>query len=297
MYMKNLIFGLSLFSLLSTNAMSFSFNDRSAKSEQRRIESLKVYDDNRVGLSVYENPSHGIVAINTAKDKVFGVSVDNKIFNLLDVQRIEGKGSRVTVYLKSGEVHTGVPGYLGLAAKELRPDSPAFVLCTKDGRCDYRYQINGTTKGDDLDLLNFDLSSSPNYKPCVVGCFTKGMRGIPRTGTYTLFVMDGPTSKEIADSRIVSEEKAKRDYLEAEQRENEIRQLARVKADNASANLTEQMRHSIKTGTRTNCGVVIDVKKPLVLVETQLGQKYLEIDRLFNSGESCRFIDGVYVGR
>lgn len=297
MRVVNLLFVFCLSIFLSACAAVISPKQHALDMEQQRASSFNVYEDNRVGLALNKNPLDGVAAINRNKDNVFGVSVANKIFNLLDVDRIEGAGAKLTVYLKSGESHSGITSYQGLAGQKIDPKSPALVVCTKDGRCSYRYQAKGEQGGDDLPVSNYDLSRDPVYRPCVIGCFPPNMGSIPRSGTYTLYVIGGPESVKITESRAAILAKSSSEYQEREQRKNQAERAAREAEKMESAKRTEQMRRSIKTGTRTNCGLVVEVKGPLALVETQIGQKYLEIGRLFHSGDSCRFIEGVYVGR
>lgn len=57
----------------------------------------------------------------------------------------------------------------------------------------------------------------------------------------------------------------------------------------------EQFRQNLKTGSDTHCGLAIERKGNIVLVETPIGQKWLKIAQLYSPGErDCVFVNGVY---
>lgn len=56
-------------------------------------------------------------------------------------------------------------------------------------------------------------------------------------------------------------------------------------------------RKKMQPGTESHCGMVIEVKAPLVKVQTAIGEKWFKVDQTFPAGQKrCTFINGVYQG-
>lgn len=54
-------------------------------------------------------------------------------------------------------------------------------------------------------------------------------------------------------------------------------------------------RKTVQLGTESHCGMVIEVKPPLVKVQTIAGEKWFKTSQLYPSGHrSCNFLNGVY---
>ena len=54
-------------------------------------------------------------------------------------------------------------------------------------------------------------------------------------------------------------------------------------------------RKTIKSGDDTHCGLAIEVKKPIVKVQTMAGEKWLKLTQIYPAGvASCQFVNGVY---
>jgi TPR repeat protein len=54
-------------------------------------------------------------------------------------------------------------------------------------------------------------------------------------------------------------------------------------------------RSSLMLGTDTHCGMVIEVKKPLVKVQTSIGEKWFRSNQMFPpGGGACNFSNGLY---
>jgi hypothetical protein len=54
-------------------------------------------------------------------------------------------------------------------------------------------------------------------------------------------------------------------------------------------------RKKIQPGTESHCGMVIEVKAPLVKVQTVVGEKWFKTDRIYPAGQkNCTFVNGVY---
>lgn len=56
-----------------------------------------------------------------------------------------------------------------------------------------------------------------------------------------------------------------------------------------------RFRPTLKVGDETHCGLVIEVKKPIIKVQTMAGEKWLKINQIYRAGSApCNFVNGVY---
>ena len=53
-------------------------------------------------------------------------------------------------------------------------------------------------------------------------------------------------------------------------------------------------RKSVKVGDDSNCGLVVEVKAPIISVQTQIGVQWLKIAQIYPAGMGCQFVNGVY---
>ena len=54
-------------------------------------------------------------------------------------------------------------------------------------------------------------------------------------------------------------------------------------------------RAILTTGTDAHCGMVIEVKKPLVKVQTTIGEKWFRSNQMYPpGGPTCNFSNGLY---
>lgn len=260
--------------------------------EERRLQTLNVYEDNRVGISESDASGRRQVVINQDPDIVTGVSVAGKAFNLLDVRKMTSrKGEGFTVELNNGETYTGHTVFVNKAKRIIDSDSPALISCTKDKKCAYRWQSLNGGNGAGGGLVGF----YPDQKPSQITDFNPypGFYLMEQYGNYSLYVMSKEESIMLLNERKIAFETNQKNERLARER------ALQAEADRVARNAaeTKKVRSSIKTGTRTNCGVVISVNKPLALIETSIGQKYIEINSLYGPGDTCRFINGQYAGR
>lgn len=85
-------------------------------------------------------------------------------------------------------------------------------------------------------------------------------------------------------------------FTDVNQKIAEIRRQKEAEAAEAEADLKRQTvyRRKLKSGDDSNCGLVIERKGEIALVETMIGQKWLKIGRLYMTGtRGCRFVNGV----
>jgi TPR repeat protein len=66
---------------------------------------------------------------------------------------------------------------------------------------------------------------------------------------------------------------------------------ARMDAEKAA----DEFRKTLKVGSDSHCGLVIEVKPPIAKVQTMIGEVWLKIEQLYAQGKAnCRFRNGVY---
>ena len=102
----------------------------------------------------------------------------------------------------------------------------------------------------------------------------------------------------VEQERIESE----RRVLEAElarqrqEREAERAQQERSRRDEQARERAAQFRQSLQPGDQSHCGLVIEVKKPLVKLQTMIGEYWMRIEQVYPAGNhDCRFINGQYI--
>lgn len=87
--------------------------------------------------------------------------------------------------------------------------------------------------------------------------------------------------------------------VQIEKREQQAAQQAAQEAREQQLQMEQKIalfRNSIQIGSWTNCGQVYDVRKPMIGVQTMIGQQYIDINRLFPQGFGCHFKNGIYFG-
>lgn len=58
---------------------------------------------------------------------------------------------------------------------------------------------------------------------------------------------------------------------------------------------SQAFRAKLKVSDDTHCGMVIEIKKPLIKIQTMVGDKWFRPDQVYPPGEAgCRFVNGVY---
>jgi hypothetical protein len=63
----------------------------------------------------------------------------------------------------------------------------------------------------------------------------------------------------------------------------------------SGANDYNIFRKGLKEGDNTHCGLVVEVKKKVVKIQTMIGEHWFKIDQLYPSGTAdCKFINNVY---
>ncbi|VAW73819.1 hypothetical protein MNBD_GAMMA12-3695, partial [hydrothermal vent metagenome] len=61
----------------------------------------------------------------------------------------------------------------------------------------------------------------------------------------------------------------------------------------------EYFRTIVKVGSRSHCGLVIEVKRPIAKIQTRIGERWLRINQLYpievGKMRTCQFVNGQYV--
>lgn len=69
-----------------------------------------------------------------------------------------------------------------------------------------------------------------------------------------------------------------------------------AKIRDSARNKTAQFRKSLAVGDQSNCGLVIDVKKPIVQVQSKEGLLWVKIDEIYPNGlADCQIVEGNYI--
>lgn len=87
---------------------------------------------------------------------------------------------------------------------------------------------------------------------------------------------------------VARQEEQRRVEIEKRLAQEKERQLAAVQQT------TERLRKHLKIGDDTNCGLVIEVKPPIVKIQTMNGEYWMRIEQVYPTGIECRFVNGEY---
>jgi len=81
-----------------------------------------------------------------------------------------------------------------------------------------------------------------------------------------------------------------------QQRQAQLQQQERSRRAEELRTRTVHFRQALQPGDDSHCGLVVEVKKPVVRVQTMIGEYWLRIDQLYAACDhDCRFISGQYV--
>lgn len=124
-------------------------------------------------------------------------------------------------------------------------------------------------------------------------------------GLYRDYDPDGLVSKaqavlpaQIEKERLLAVQRAKDEALAAERQrlQAEVAADARLRRARQFELRTAQFRKSLQAGDESHCGLVIEVKGPLVRLQTMIGEYWMRIDQVYGADDrDCRFINGKYV--
>ena len=53
-------------------------------------------------------------------------------------------------------------------------------------------------------------------------------------------------------------------------------------------------RKGLRVGDDSNCGMIIDIKPPIIKIQTQIGEKWIRLDQVYPPSTGCQFFNGVY---
>jgi ribosomal protein L29 len=95
-------------------------------------------------------------------------------------------------------------------------------------------------------------------------------------------------------ARADAAEKARVAHADAEERQRTQQELEASRIA-ALKTALPAFRQALKIGDDTNCGLVVEVKRPIVQVQTMMGLQWLKLATLFPKSEGCPFINAAYV--
>ena len=177
-------------------------------------------------------------------------------------------------------------GITALAANTLKSVDPAKVLAAMDSAGvipkvkHYRYAQDFGTAKTSAQLQSF-INRYRDDDPD--GLVSKAQRSL----------------EEVREQERIEGERRAREAELSRQRQERAADLAqRETARRAEAVRlrTARFRQSLQAGDQSHCGLVIEVKKPLVKVQAMIGEYWLRTDQVYAAGDhDCRFVNGQYV--
>ena len=110
-----------------------------------------------------------------------------------------------------------------------------------------------------------------------------------------------PIQQARAKQKII-DERLKRASVRKEQERQALEKvrLEQVERDRAKARKEKMLtinrfRNNLKEGDQSHCGLVIEVRKTVVQIQTLIGPHWLKRDQIYPIGEArCNFVNGVY---
>jgi hypothetical protein len=109
---------------------------------------------------------------------------------------------------------------------------------------------------------------------------------------YSLASISAARDRDYEQRKLAREQqKEAAQSVDAERRALERATLQRLNQE------SQPLRRSVKIGSETHCGLVIDVRQPLAQVQSPDGPYWLKIEQLFlpGVGVRCTFVNGRYV--
>ena len=101
--------------------------------------------------------------------------------------------------------------------------------------------------------------------------------------------------KNLLEAKKVELQKQNDDKNTQLKKDLESKQLAEAQKIQSRNEAAAKFRTNLKLGDDNHCGLVVEVKKPIVKVQAAIGEKWLKIDQIYPAGSAdCRFINGAY---
>lgn len=248
---------------------------------EKRQATLNIYDDNRVAVRVprpTRYPSLDFWSWNDKTSEALVYSTGTEYYNALDVIKItkDQKTYVMTAHLKNGVKKTfnekDFSVFWCKANKQCSHDNSGAMKAI------YEMDLHGTPKRDP----RYDVKTGNDAKPYMM--------------ENEIVILDS-TGYEALLKRVDSMHLRWQDVRKNEaERQNRIQEEMAAKERHINDE-AEQMRRTIKIGTRTNCGDVFDVRPPMIGVQTMHGTQFIRITELYGPSANCRFANGKYVGR
>lgn len=216
-------------------------------------------DKNRANVNVFNRPEHTAWVL---KDKA-GYKYRNEIPPRLLIYT--GAPSRVSFDHYGYQLSTGNKGLRNGVG--IVPELPVIELDLN----------NGSTK---LQLIPLStLQSVRQVSMAEAQAEVNAYREAERAKAAEQVRMAAEQARMVAQQAIFEEKE--RLAAAARQRETEARNIS--------------FRKTMKAGDESHCGLIVEVKKPIVQVQTMIGPMWLKINQLYVPGDKrCTFSNGVY---
>lgn len=252
---------------------------RIEKLETTGIESLNIYQDNRVAIKyVAKNPNDNVWRYVYDPKIVIAFAASEKYINARDVLKITKDYSN-----QSFQIHLRNGGSLVVPLDHFMIQ--AFSQDRqKKGIIDYFLERDLKTNSDVSADINAALNYGDLWKSSILEAEIYGEQ------KYDELI----SLRKVKEERFAAAKKEKEQNIReaaVREREHQYRMQEALRIE------TEEMRKNIRIGSRTNCGEIFDVRLPMVGVQTINGIQYIRLADLYGPSQNCRFANGKYVGK
>lgn len=253
----------SILVLLMVSCASSTPKKTAQEWESYRKEKLNVYEDNRVGIN-FDKVAGNFAGtksaryLNLSPDFLMIASINGQRFNFVDLKKIEliykDRAQHLSVVTKTGEIFAD------------RMSDP------------YKYNTNFFTGFEFTDRDGRKLNDSREYVIAIVDGETRKANFFNMESKFyeASIISTADVNKYIANIE-AQQEKQNTEYRERAKKSSAMAD-AKIKANDEA---TARMRKNIAIGTRTNCGIVVELRRPLALLQLQNGIRvFYRIDDL-----------------
>lgn len=265
------------------------------------IAAFNVYENNLIGLKGVDQCARVTWYWTSYKDRILGFEINGKLYNardLVDVtsdDTIQRGVKKITAHFKNGDVQSALAGYGWISERgEYGYYGPNWAACSRQKRCHSWNVISHVDSRASLDQILTAIDDNQLHREPFTESsgltYAADDRAIPRSTAFTRLTALTDAEREQLRAEIAAEQGRRDAYAEA-------LQAVRLAKEAAIIAEAQQMRRTVRVGTRTNCGLVFEVRLPMVGVQTSIGMQFLPIDELYGPSVTCRFFNGNYIGR
>lgn len=257
-------------------------------------------------LSIFFHSLLFLTLAQAETTELFGVLefVDNKTkkHNTIGIQRFTNKKYLITIRLENGETKK-IP-FANIVTLQRIPTQSGPFIFTVTTTNDESFS-GATSFGEDKGSYTRIMARGPiHYRAINLENRSLSTAALhwPYKTIQRLVLATNIKGKKLVDQRknqyllsLAQQEKLrKKDLAERNKRiqiENQIKRQQQMQREK----LAKLFRKNISIGDDSHCGLVIEVKKPIVKIQTVSGEKWFKIKQLYPKGaRPCRFINGQY---